>query len=114
PEGRFGAAQVSLSQQADAVVVQPLAVFFGEDATRFGGGGAAGSHMERYSTLRESDDGQHGNLLELPGYLVGRPGENPAAIVVIRRHFGRWLARVAYSRERKLRVPPRKFPVVQP
>src|SRR3989449_1578119 len=69
--------------------------------------------MERYGTLRESDDGQHGNLLDLPGYLVGRPGENPAAIVVIRSHFGRRLARVAYSRERKLRVPQRKFPVVQ-
>ena len=111
-EGRLGAAQVSLQQQADAVVVPPFAHPWvqrscdrGERCVRIDdqqGGLCLGHHGRR----------DIGDRLDLPGDVGRVAREEPLSVVIRFRDRWRRLRRVALAGVGPLGEPPGKLAIV--
>src|SRR5207302_10491513 len=125
-EGCSGRFQITLQEEADAVIVPARPVFLGRVSLWRGRGSGSGENAKSLGVLGNDGDGKVGNNLEVAGDLRSVAVEHPFAVVIVRRGRGGGCACIRRStwfalrgvfrfdaRTGDMRIEPRKLAVVQ-
>src|SRR6266403_4068388 len=111
-EGLFGAAEIALKEEADAVVVPSSPVVFGETHLRRWRGRGVREDVDGFGVFGDGDDGEIGNGFGFGGDVGEVSGELPLAVVVIFGYAG-GLIWIGSAAEGEMGVPPLELAVVQ-